>query len=642
VTSVEDVTATKRYFERCVSIINSLVLKMIVTVMKNGEAGMEISVDPRFITAENLEVNHSIDNGETLDFIHIEDHDQQQEHLDDTNWKYGAMKALGKVTYELLMRGDGPPIMAFLPSTITNSEGSAELLLNLDDCPNQSGSSEQVKRPRASDRNQGRLSSAMISTGVPYPLCRLVIDLLGGECSDGLLFRSDNSFESFPDVLADLKQMMDNPEAFIHLSVKDQWRLAFGHKMHGRETEKGMIMEVASRITGAASNDPLAEALAMIQQNKPKQQVIMVKGKPGSGKSRLVTETRKMLENLSFLFLSCKFDRIVHSEPLAVMAGAFDEFLIQCIGNSRQHRIQTSLKQLIQPEDISILMKHIPSLIHYTEIPLEPTSDFQVNKEQIHQLFSKLIDVLSEVGPPVFFIDDLQWADTASVGLFLSLITRVKLTSEGCNKDMKSRILFIGSYRDNELDGNPQLVEMFERLRTIQSIELTEIGVGGFDGCTLNGIVSESLCLPLRRTKSLTEIILQKTDGIIIHIIEFIGRLTMERILCHSFVKGWEWDSKVIESCPISESVAELFTFKLRSLSNDALFGVQICSIFGIQIDKRVTTLIQGYDGDNSVDINAGIEAAIELGVIETDGFSTFKFAHDLIVQVITSCLHNA
>jgi hypothetical protein len=155
--------------------------------------------------------------------------------------------------------------MTFLPSSNTQSEGTAELMLTLDDSQNFDDDSGQAKRPRASDRNQGRLSSAMINVGVPYPLCRFVVDLLGGDCSNSLLFRSDNSFESFSDVLADLKQMMGNPEAFIHLSVKDQWRLAFGHKLHGRETEKGIIIDVASRITGATSNDALFEALAMVR-----------------------------------------------------------------------------------------------------------------------------------------------------------------------------------------------------------------------------------------------------------------------------------------------------------------------------------------------------------------------------------------
>ena len=196
-------------------------------------------------------------------------------------------------------------------------------------------------------------------------------------------------------------------------------------------------------------------------------------------------------------------------------------------------------------------------------------------------------------------------------------------------------MMFIGSYRDNEVKDNEHLVDMLDRFKSTKSVELTEISVDGFDIDTLNGIISESLCLPIRRTKPLTEIVLQKTDGIIIHIIEFIGRLTMERILCHSFVKGWEWDNEVIENCPIWESVAELFTFKLKTLPDEALVGLQICSIFGIIIDQHTINLIQNYDGDDSVDINVGLKAATELGLIETAGSpNSFKFAHDLILQV--------
>jgi ATP-dependent RNA helicase DDX31/DBP7 len=162
---------------------------------------------------------------------------------------------------------------------------------------------------------------------------------------------------------------------------------------------------------------------------------------------------------------------------------------------------------------------------------------------------------------------------------------------------------------------------------------VTEIGVRGFDIGEMNMIVSESLCLPLRRTKPLSEIILQKTDGIVIHIIEFIGRLTAERILRHSFVKGWEWDSDTIESCPISDSVAELFTYKLKSLSAADVLGLQICSIFGIRIEQRIISLLKGYD--DSVDIGAALKAAIEVGLVESHGsLKIFRFSHDIIAQV--------
>jgi ATP-dependent RNA helicase DDX31/DBP7 len=137
----------------------------------------------------------------------------------------------------------------------------------------------------------------------------------------------------------------------------------------------------------------------------------------------------------------------------------------------------------------------------------------------------------------------------------------------------------------------------------------------------------------------LSEIVLQKTDGIVIHIIEFFGRLTMDRILCHSFVKGWEWDSEEIEGYPISDSVAELFVFKLNKLPPNALRALQICSIFGSQIEPRIINFVQDFDGDQTVDITVGLKVAEELGLVEMIGTANvFKFAHDIIAEVRFSC----
>ena len=178
--SMEEVAETKRYFERCVELLQSLVLKMIVTNVKDGLAEMNVVVDPAFITIENLEVHYSVDCKETLHFIRSDVDVHHDSSSCDLNTKYGAMKALGMVAYELLMRGGGPPIQSFLPSTLITSEGTPRLLLSLDDYDNKvEGDREQAKRQRASDaNNQSRISAVMMKAGVPYPLCRFVV----GKC----------------------------------------------------------------------------------------------------------------------------------------------------------------------------------------------------------------------------------------------------------------------------------------------------------------------------------------------------------------------------------------------------------------------------------------------------------------------------
>eukprot|EP00804_Cyclotella_cryptica_P028362 CCRYP_016431-RD/>CCRYP_016431-RD protein AED:0.05 eAED:0.05 QI:491/0.6/0.5/1/0.2/0.16/6/0/1361 len=636
-----DISDRKKYFERSVRILHSLVLKMIIAIVKAGKTEMVVAVHPDIITSENIMVHHSAEDGETAHFIQSESMDGSS--LDGLATKYCAMKALGMVAYELLMMGDGHPVSFFLPS-VPSDIGGTHLQLSIcgiGECIGAEAherNQADAKAPRtAVDKTQGRITNVMLNSGVPYPLCRFVVDLLGEDCSDGLLLRSDNSFASFSDILSDLKQMINNPEAFIHLSVRDQWRLAFGNKMHGRESEKKMIMDAASRTTGTTSNDALFEALSLLlPQNK--RQIVMVSGKPGSGKSRLVMEAKTDLENKGWIFLSCKFDRIVHAEPLSVMASAFDEFLEQCLGSSRQPQISTNLKTLMLPNDVSILTTHVPCLVKYLDGPPGPVAGVEVSKEEMHQLFHQLLHVLSVAGQPIaFFADDLQWADAASIDLFVALseASEPVLSRTHCDTHTKSKIMLIGSYRDDEVHSDHLLADTLRQLKSRNSsFEVTDIAVRGFSLETLNQIVSESLCLPLRRTKFLTEIILQKTDGIVIHIIELIGRLTMDRILCHSFVKGWEWDSEVIEGYPISDSVAELFVFKLNKLPLYALRALQICSIFGTQIEQRVISFVQDFDGEQSVDIIAGLKDALALGLIEmTDTTNVFKFAHDIIAQ---------
>eukprot|EP00804_Cyclotella_cryptica_P013328 CCRYP_005112-RC/>CCRYP_005112-RC protein AED:0.18 eAED:0.18 QI:308/1/1/1/0.83/0.57/7/3885/795 len=635
-----DLSDTTKYFERSVRIIYSLVLKTIISTVKAGKTEIVDTVHPDLITSENIMVQHSAEDGETAHFLQTEIEGGSS--LEELSKKYGAMKALGMVAYELVMKGDMPPVSFFLPSSLADMRGTAHLPLSIRGSVEcfEATNQAKVKLPRkAVDENEGRITTAMLNAGVPYPLCRFVVDLLGGECSDSLLFRSDVSFESFSDVLLDLKQMITNPEAFIHLSVRDQWRLAFGNKMHGRESEKKMIMDAASRTTGTTSNDALFEALSLLlPQNK--RQIVMVSGKPGSGKSRLVMEAKTDLENKGWIFLSCKFDRIVHSEPLSVMASAFDDFLEQCLGSSRQQQIRTNLNTLMLSDDVLVLTQYVPCLIEYFHDPPTPLADLDVSKEHMHQLFHQLLRALSIGGQPIaFFADDIQWADEASIDLFIDLTQASEPNFSTCYCDTytKSKMMLIGSYRDNEVDGDHPLAKLLDQMKRLNSsVEVTDIDVCGFTRETLNQIVSESLCLPARRTKSLSEVILQKTDGIAIHIMEFIGRLTMERILRHSFDKGWEWEHEVIERCPISDSVAELLVFKLNKLSSNVLSALQICSVFGIQIEQRIINFVQDFDGDQTIDITDGLKVALELGLIEmTRTTNAFKFAHDIISQAV-------
>jgi predicted ATPase len=275
-----------------------------------------------------------------------------------------------------------------------------------------------------------------------------------------------------------------------------------------------------------------------------------------------------------------------------------------------------------------------------------PSITTGISEAMMAHLFEKMLQVLSSKSSPVlFFFDDLQWADSLSLAIFSALVTRSRLnlfqlslddvrTQSGreCfrREDDKVHILFVGSCRESEVDESHPLAKVLYKLNSDSTIDVTNISLSGFSFQTLSEILSESLCLPVRRVRSLSELVIQKTDGQPLHVNVFIQALTADGLLTHSFTRGWEWDADSIDIFPITDSVAELYAFKLKKLPKDILLGLQILSCFGSQIDQHVLQFLADYDGEHSVDVNTAIGVALRMGLIEQAAHFV-SFAHDMI-----------
>lgn len=615
--------ARKEYLERSVRLFHSLVVKV----------GSE-NVSPASITGKNIVVTRTstMGGGDCADFISLEQssmNGESKEVVSDT--KYDIMNSLGIIAYELFMHGERPPVS----SAPSNRDKSDALTLNGGDHYN--GESKHAneddkildilrKTPRTTlEKDTSGITAIMLDAGVPYPLCTLVADLLDGNGCDGGLFRSDNSFTDLSEIISDLEQMLNLPDAFLHASVTDRWKIAFGEKMYGRETETETLLSIAARVRGMSTNDAVLEALDP-KNTETKQQVVMVSGPSGSGKSRLVIELRAPLEKQGWIFLGCKFDRFSHAEPLSVISHAFEEYLAM----TPHEHVRARLEKAFNPEGLFILSKRIPSLCDiFRDVTLvaDASCVIDLSEKRLHHLFGHLLRALSLEGQPIaIFLDDLQWADSASLELFTALVQGDGLIM------LEEKLLFIGCYRDDEIDENHRLAKILNQFEEDSAVEATSLSIARFSMDTLNEMLSYSMCLPRRRTKLLSEVVMQKTNGLVIHIIEFLGRLTKEKLLTHSLIKGWEWDSDLVDVCPISDDVAELFTSKLQELPSEVLLGLQVLSCFGFQADERVLNFMTDYDGEGSLDMMASIETALDEGLVKKAG-PFVSFSHDKIQE---------
>ncbi len=304
----------------------------------------------------------------------------------------------------------------------------------------------------------------------------------------------------------------------------------------------------------------------------------------------------------------------------------------------------TRLKRRLGLQGLGKLAMHMPLLSLAMDVEL-PFETHEVNEAILVSLLGTLLRTLaSNRSPILFFIENLQWADPHSLSLFSSLVQGVrsdpqpfsfacsdeKINHQTADPEEETHVAFVGSYRDNEVDDNHPLSMILDKFQSDSLINLTNISLPGLTSLALNEVLSDCLCLPIRRVRSLSEVAIQKSGGHPVHLHDFFQTLTMDNLLTYNFTRGWEWDADSIGILPITDSVAELYAFKIRRLPKDTLVGMQILSCFGCQVDQHVLGFVENYDGKNSVDINAVLQAAMSKGLVERAA-SLYSFSHDLI-----------
>jgi predicted ATPase len=219
-------------------------------------------------------------------------------------------------------------------------------------------------------------------------------------------------------------------------------------------------------------------------------------------------------------------------------------------------------------------------------------------------------------------------------------------------------MLFIGACRvDEDVAGVTPMNNFLQQLESCGNT--TYLTLRGFTLESLNEMISEALCLPRRKTRSLSEVVYQKTQGMPLFVIEvryaavqficlhlfsrsyrllsldcitkFLDALLTEKLLFHDAATGWDWDVDSVDLKAISKSVAELLTRKLQRLPPDVLTGLKVASSFGPHVDFHVIEAIEDFDSSESSIMPALLAARAE-GLIDIAG-QTSSFTHDLIQQ---------
>ncbi|STQ90732.1 serine/threonine protein kinase and signal transduction histidine kinase with GAF sensor [Iodobacter fluviatilis] len=360
-------------------------------------------------------------------------------------------------------------------------------------------------------------------------------------------------------------------------------------------------------------------------------EVVLISGYSGIGKSSLVQSLRPDIIMAGGFFIEGKFDQYQRSIPYAALSSAFDKLIRQWLAEPNTDHWKKRVLAAVG-SNAQILIDAIPAL-QWLIGPQPPVAELGP-AELRHRYNKTLIDFIQGIchrqSPLVLFLDDLQWADPASLDLMGQLLTNIH------NK----HLLLIGAYRNTDVvSGHPLLLAQAEW--QTQNVRSTLFELAPLTPAQVNDFLIDILHTA-EPTFSLANLIHKKTGGNPF----FMGKL-LRTLVDEAFIswdretRMWAWDISRLATHNVAENVVDLVIEQLHRLpphvqalaSAAACFG-NLCSLSDL---AAITGLTQSK-ANESLHVLRQAELMTE---IPTDAGKPrqIRFMHDRVQQAAYSLL---
>ncbi|WP_437912058.1 AAA family ATPase [Sorangium sp. So ce302] len=350
-------------------------------------------------------------------------------------------------------------------------------------------------------------------------------------------------------------------------------RLQFPQKLYGRDAEVAALTGAFERVARGAT------------------EIVLVHGYSGVGKSTLVNELHRLVVGQTGSFLSGKFDQFNRGLPYSSLIEAFRQSIRQLLteDEARLSVWRTRLGRALGPNG-QIIVDVIPELeLVLGQQPAVPQLGPAESQNRFRQVFQSFIQAFAQREHLlVLFLDDLQWADAASLDL-------LRYLSEN---PASGYLLLIGAYRDNEVtDGHP-LGRAFERLQ-VEATRVTHLALAPLCQDDLTGWLVDVLSCTAERAGPLASLLASKTHGNPFFVMEFLKTLHQERLLVFDpalsderGVGAWRWDMDQLRSVGVTDNVVDLLVGKLQRLPLAAQSAVKLAACVGGRFDSNILSIV--------------------------------------------------
>ncbi|MCB0225377.1 MAG: PAS domain S-box protein, partial [Anaerolineae bacterium] len=248
--------------------------------------------------------------------------------------------------------------------------------------------------------------------------------------------------------------------------------------------------------------------------------------------------------------------------------------------------------------------------------------------------------------PLIVFIDDLQWADAASLKLLKLLLTDAQM----------QHLLVIGAYRDDEVAAGHPLALTLDDIEQAGA-PMSHIPVLNLSADDVAALTADSLDSDVADSRALSQLVYDKTAGNAFFVNQFLQTLVDEGLLTFSPASpgapdqsGWRWNIDQIRAKDVTDNVVTLMAGKISKLAPTTQHVLKLAACAGNTVDLKTLAIINERPvSETLVYVLDGVAEGLllplddhyKLAALAPDSppaageadQAVFKFAHDRIQQ---------
>jgi DNA-binding SARP family transcriptional activator/Tfp pilus assembly protein PilF len=418
-------------------------------------------------------------------------------------------------------------------------------------------------------------------------LCRTLADEMGSEPIDGTVLLAQ-------EIAAQLEEA-EPP----YLPLEARQALAFERSdlmpLVGREEERATLLAyLESAIKGRGGT-------------------ILIEGEAGVGKTRLLQEVARGADWREAQVVWGRGRELAAMPPYGVLQEALRDALSPLRA--------TQLVELVAGAWLRDVSRLLPKVAEWLPDLPPHVSVGSERQSRLLEALARIVLALGQIAPHLLILEDLQWADEATLSALVHLSSRL----------VESRILVIGSYRGEEARGKPAVWEalqalerdsgrrclLLNRLEADQTGQLVRRGLG------------LAAAAPLFEKR-----LYQETQGNPLFVLETLRALQDEGFLYRDDAGEWStpWDETTVDyaELPLPTGVYQVIDRRLARLEDGERAALNVAAVLGSDFDFTLLTQAGGMDRETA--LKTMDELLRRRFLVEEP--ETYRFSHDKIRQI--------